>query len=471
MISPELNPILDPNRLSLHGRFHIPRDVWERMPKSIPTAPADNVPGELSFNEADGVVLKLHGHFSRWGPPSLPGSGKAIPTVFGSDGHTFCALYGSHSILSKGIDPLYSQTHYSPREILVFGPGQDFNWSKDPKCLEDFESLRCSGFVLKSKLHLQHWLGQGGVALDADRTKVSFQRLPSSTAFEDGTRVDLSFGHDTNGVNGRFGFHVEQAAFLRITFDRPRPLHGPLGIHQILRILHGLVAVGTGKSVSVENVTLEFDRSGLTPIRARLYRRWAENLSASSDPISLQPVLPFTSIGGLSGIVKWVNAIERYWLPMLRVINRWMSPSAYLENKFNDVYVALESIARIRAGVTSGKPMKMHLELQRLASTREVATASQVKQHDEAGLGRFRRMIGNARNWSKAMARERSRLVIHPGMDCYSKSGSQELRPLFETGYILAVLCLLREAGIPSAAGREMCKVLSAAGVVEEPLY
>ena len=80
-------------------------------------------------------------------------------------------------------------------------------------------------------------------------------------------------------------------------------------------------------------------------------------------------------------------------------------------------------------------------------------------------------MIGDVRGWSKAMARERSRLVIHPGMDCYSKSGGQELHPLFETGYMLAVLCLLREAGIPSSAGRDMCKALSAAGVVEEPLY
>ena len=76
-MSAELKPILGPNRLRLHGRFLIPRSVWNHMPKTVPAAPAENVPGELSFNEADGVVLKLHGHFSRWGPPSLPGSGKA----------------------------------------------------------------------------------------------------------------------------------------------------------------------------------------------------------------------------------------------------------------------------------------------------------------------------------------------------------------------------------------------------------
>lgn len=92
-MSPELKPILGPNRLRFHGRFHIPRYVWERMPKTIPATPADNVPCELSFNEADGVVLKLHGQFSRWGPPSVPGSGKAIPTIFGSDGYRLCVLY------------------------------------------------------------------------------------------------------------------------------------------------------------------------------------------------------------------------------------------------------------------------------------------------------------------------------------------------------------------------------------------
>lgn len=350
------------------------------MPRTIPAAPAVDVPGELSFNEADGVVLKLHGHFSRWGPPSVPASGKAIPTVFGSDGHSFCVLYGARCTLSKGVDPLYSQTHYSSRELLVFGPVQDFNWDDDPESLEDVESLRCSGIIVKSKLHLQHWIGQGAVALDADRTKVTLERPRSSTASENGTHVALSFGHDTNSVNGRFGFHVEQAAFLRFSFDEPRPLNGPHGIHQIVRIVHGLVAIATGKSVSVENVTLVFDRSDSTPIRARWYRRWTENQSASADPVSLQPVIPFTSIGELSGIVKWVNAADRYWLPMLRVINRWMSPSAYLENKFNDVYVALESIARIRDRITSGRHMgKMHQVLRDLASALHAHEESQLK--------------------------------------------------------------------------------------------
>ncbi len=471
-MSTDLKPTLGPNRLRLHGRFEIPRNVWERMPRTIPAVPAENVPGELSFNEDDGVVLKLHGHFSPWGPPSVPGSGKAIPTIFGSDGYSFCVLYGSRGTLSKGVDPLYSQTHYASRELLVFPPVQDFNWDDDPERLEDAESLRCSAIIVKSKLHLQHWIDRGSVVLDADRTKASLNRPPSSTAYENGTRVDLSFGHDTNSVNSRFGLHVEQAAFLRLSFDEPRPLNGPHGIHQIVRIVHGLVAIATGKSVSVENVTLVFDRSDSTPIRARWYRRWTENQVASADPVSLQPVIPFTSIGELSGIVKWVNAADRYWLPMLRVINRWMSPSAYLENKFNDVYVALESIARIRDRITSGKPMgKMRQVLRDLASALHAHEASQLEPDDESGFTRFHAMVGDVGRWSKAMAMERSRLVIHPGMDCYSKSGSRELHPLFETGYILSVLCLLREAGIPSSAGRKMCEALSAAGVVDEPLY
>ena len=271
----------------------------------------------------------------------------------------------------------------------------------------------CSGIIVKSKLHLQHWLGEGGVALDADGTKVSLERPPRATASGHGTHVAISFGHDTNSVNSRFGVHIEQATFLRITFDKPRRLHGPDGIHQIVRIVHGLVAIGTGKSVSVENVTLEFDRSGLTPSCAQWYRRWTENPSATADPISLQPVIPFTSMGGPSGIVKWVNAADRFWLPMLRVINRWMSPSTYLENKFNDVYVALESIARIQRGITSGKRMQnMDQVLRELALPAQAAAAGR-------GFARFSRMIGDVRDWSRAMARERSRLVIHPGMDCY----------------------------------------------------
>ena len=61
--------------------------------------------------------------------------------------------------------------------------------------------------------------------------------------------------------------------------------------------------------------------------------------------------------------------------------------------------------------------------------------------------------------------------MIHPGMDCYSGTSGLELHPLFETGYILAVLCMLSEAGIAPRAGRELCEALLAATIVTEPLF
>ena len=448
------------------------------MPKSIPATQSEPVPGRLTFDERGGAVLKVHGHFSRWGPPAVPGIGQDIPTVFGSDGYSFCVLYASRKTFTSGIDRQYAREHYSPREVLTFAPGQGFNWEGDPQSLEDIESLRATGFTLKSKMHLQHWIGEGWVGPErgGDRTMVRFEPPPSSTYAEAGTRADLSFGHDTEHVNSRFGFHVEQAGFLRIRFDVPRPVVGSNGILQVVRMIHGLVALGIHRSVPVERVTLHFDRADADPLRARLYRRWRENEAASFASIPPQPAIGFDTIGGLQGVVRWINCCEKYWLPILRVVNRWRHPSAYLENKFNDIYVALESFARIKAGIRSAKSMPAMVEALRALARDEQCSrkgfqALQSNLSDDESFRRFREIVGDVNAWAKAMARARSGIVIHPGMDCYSGTSGLELHPLFETGYILAVLCMLSEAGIAPRAGRELCEALLAATIVTEPLF
>ena len=472
------SPTLDPNRLDVHGRFYIPKNVWQRLPKSIPSAPGDSVRGRLTFDQSSGAVLKIHGHFSRWGPPAVPGIGQNIPTVLGSDGYSFWALYASRKTFTSGVDPQYAREHYAPQEVLTFAPGQDFNWEEDPRFLEDLEALRTTGITIKSKMHLQHWIGEGGVGREpgGDMTTVRFAPSPSSTYEEAGTRADLSFGHDTESVNSRFGFHVEQAAFLRISFEVPRPVVGSNGILQVARMMHGLVALSLHRSVPIERVTLHFDRADRDPLRARLYRQWRESEGASYASIPPQPAIGFDAIGELQGIVRWINCCEKYWLPILRVINRWRSSSAYLENKFNDVYVALESFARIKAGIRSAKRMPAMVAALRILARDQQCSGRglqslQSSLSDDDSFRRFREIVGDVNAWAKAMVRARGSIVIHPGMDGYSGTSGLELYPLFETGYLLTVLCLLNEAGISPSAGVDLCEALLAASVVKEPMW
>ena len=457
-------PTLDPPTLELHGRFHIPDSVWDRLPSGTPAARTDPVPGELTFNDDGGGSLKVRGHLSRQIPPPL--SGEVIDTIHGDSGPKFVALYGCRRTFIDFGDPQHGRVHYSPREILVVEAVRECDRGWGPGFFDDIDSLLCTGFVIKSKLHLQHWIGNGYVDWQSDNgDTIVLERPARSSVTEDGTTVELSFVYDQE--QNPFGCVVEQAALLRISFDEPRRLYGKTGIYHIIRLVYGLVAIVAHKSVAVENITLEFTRDGLPPLHARLYRRWAENESASADPASWQRPVSFELIGGLRGIVKWINAADRYWLPMIRVGSRWLSPTAYLESKFSDVYVALEAIARIKLKITSGSnDLKkqvggMDKVLQKLATGWGVGDDLPTRGVRENGFERFAQLVGNVECWASAMVRERSTLVIHPGLDCYSRSGELKLRPLFEKGYVLAVMCLLHEAGIASGAGRAMCETLA----------
>ena len=96
--------------------------------------------------------------------------------------------------------------------------------------------------------------------------------------------------------------------------------------------------------------------------------------------------------------------------------------------------------------------------LRKLATGWDVGDNALTRAVREDGFERFAHLVDSVEGWASAMVKERSRLVIHPGHDWHSRSGVRELRPLFETGDVLAVTCLLHEAGIVSGAGRAMCE-------------
>ena len=246
-------PTLNPPTLELHGRFHLPDSVWDRLPSGAPAARTDPVPGELTFNHDGGGSLKVRGHLSRQIPPPL--SGEVIDTIHGDGGPTFVALYGCRRTFIDFVDPQHGRVHYSPREILVVGPVRECDRGWGPEFFDDIDSLLCNGFVIKSKLHLQHWIGRGHIdPWPDDDTGIDLELPPPFSVAEGGTKAELSFHYDKDRVNDRFGCIVEQAAVLRISFDEPRRLYGNTGIYHIIRLVHGLFAIAAHKSVAVENV-------------------------------------------------------------------------------------------------------------------------------------------------------------------------------------------------------------------------
>lgn len=461
----------DTPTLDFYGQFHAPNGGAVPVSKGAPDDCDRRLPGELTFSDARGGRLKVFGYLSGQDVPPL--HGEFFDTVHGTNGGTFVALYDCYRTSIDFGDPEYARCQYSPREVLVLR-AREIEQGWNPRLFDKIESLRCTGFSITSKLHMQHWIGQSHVASYA-RSEDSFplRRSSGPPVTEHGTTAELSFVFPQEHTV--FSRSVEQATRLNISFDEPRPLHGPNGIYHLVHLLHGLVAITGRKSVSVEDIALTFTQDGLDPLHAGLHRKWLENDSAHPDPAMWQIPMPFDVIGGLQGIVKWVNAANRYWLPMARVASRWLTPTSYLTSKFADVYSALEAIARIQAGIpSSGNELKrrvggMNKVLERLAQGRSLDKDEESESVRKSAFGSFGQLVGDVKAWAKAMARVRSRLVIHPGVDSYSGSGEADLPRLFETGYALAVMWLLHEAGIGSGAGRAACDVLAGAPNAKPP--
>ena len=342
--------------------------------------------------------------------------------------------------------------------------------------------MRITYFLVNSRLHFQHWIDRGFVGPSSDpRTTPLTIDHPSRSEYSDaGTSAILDFDHNYESTNYRYGYRVEQAALLRIRFDHPRRMSGYDGVVNVIKLVHGLAAIGCHLTIPIERIFLGIQCGSEKPLEAQLMRQWKQNDNVRNvgEIAGRTRLFTFENVRGLKGLVRWTNLADRFALPMLLVVNRWGCSPVYLESRYNEIYVALEAYARIRAKRSSSSSMPAMDKILRVlargevSSRHEVITGLQSGLPDNATFREFRGIVGDADKWSKEMTRGRSNVVIHPGVETHRDAQRGQLYPLFESGYLLAVLCLFSEAGISDAAGREMCtQLVKYVQAVEPPLF
>ncbi len=120
------------------------------------------------------------------------------------------------------------------------------------------------------------------------------------------------------------------------------------GIEVISRKYHdlqNLVTIGSGSLAAIDSVHLFSDNTSQDPVR--LYSQWVGVDIPWKAPRFL---FSYDDIGGLGGVAQWLRVSEKYRHVTYRLMPNWNVSSPYVNYRFNDAYIAVETLLRIRLG-------------------------------------------------------------------------------------------------------------------------
>lgn len=408
----------------------------------LPTRPDRQVAGRLRFDAATGATLNLIGALhdpkevvaqSSGSVPldELFGESKEPSRILGQTGARSLTLDGCHR--TKATTELMSgmsQEIYRPSFILS---GVHLNGD---------EELAISSLTLRLR-HLEHWVRHSGIEIQFDRddksgrieqTRIICTSLDKSTTPGDFGELSISFSYRING-DRVVGSGIEQHCSFGIRFMRARSLRDAL---RACSNLQHLVTIGTNSTSCIVGVTLQGSASSDTLgsnqeelQRVQLYAQFMGNDVQGKEGLTSPFKMLFTydAIGGLESIARWLENSHKYGPVIGSLVSHWYTPWLYVENRFFNVVSAAESLERIQ---TNRQKVNFKAALKRLARS--------------AGEG-FASLVGDVDLWATRVVKTRTNHVVHRGL--HETEEGLSLHLLSETVYVLVLLCLLRECGVP----------------------
>ena len=412
----------------------------------LPERPDRQVAGRLRFDAAAGAKLNLIGSVhdpdevlaQRSGPNvSVPidelfGWNREPNRILGQTGARKLTLDHCHRTreaieLTSGM----AQESYAPRFILS---GVHLN---------DDEELAISSLTLRLR-HLEYWVRHSGIEVKLDRddksagikqARIICTSLDTSTASGNFGELLMAFNYNVRG-DRIVEAGIEQRCSFGIRFTAARSLEDTL---KVCSALQNLVTIGTHATSSIAGVTLQGSRSnnalGASQdefLRVQLYAQFTGNdVQGEKDaPSPYDMLFTYDDVGGLDSVARWLEESEKYKPVIDSLVSHWYIPRLYAENRFFNVVTAAESLERMR---TNRQNINLRAALRRFARSAGKTFAS---------------LVGDVDLWSTRVVKARINHVVHPGL--HEAEDGLSLHLLSETVYLLVVLCLLKECGVPA---------------------
>ena len=399
--------------------------------------PDRRVEGRLTYNDADGLELRLIG--SLHDPESVlarqtgPVISVSLDELFGV-GLEHIRIVGQTSEGYVTVDNCYRESgrfslggHRPAQEVYkgnVAFLGQHFG--------ED-EKLSFTGVTTRIQ-HIEHWVGMSAVSVELEREEKSnrLQQLSIVTTplqemviTTDLGELELAFEY------GIAGDHIvestiRQRSVLSIRFCEPQTLSNTIGI---CTALQDLVTIGANTPVSIDKVNLQ--HAGLD----RAIGFYAQLIGPTEQevtepPAAIDQLFSFDDVGGLQGVAKWIGVAERYRSVVSALLSPEYRPPWYVEHRFFDAITAVESFARIRG-------QEDHINRYKLKQLGHWVGAA------------FQGLVGDVDHWVDMVWDARRDNVVHRGL---RETKRPQLYMLSESLYFLGLLCLIRECELPDRA-------------------
>ena len=390
----------------------------------IADKPENKVAGLLKTDGRQGSELTLIGSFSN---SDLFGSESSKTVrILGFVGNNKVTL---DSCMQTNLTRSYPGTDSETYHVPIVLEGAHF---------QNNDSLTFNGFQLQL-WHLDHWIDLTGI-------EASYHRSPDGTLTPNlacsppSTRttqtdfgvLQLQFGFAEQP--GHFEYKVTETRKFVVNFHKPHTLKQLL---QLSGALQDLLTVGVDGLSTIEGLTLfhpdvdTVSKSGVVfqfPIKLHLEYRGKDLTDDKSTIVSPQMLFTFEDIGGLNGIVRWLEVSEEFKPAIGALTAQWYRPRMHTENRFTNAVTAAETFQRIQ------------LQEQRVDLLKALRSLAQ-----KAG-DTFRVLVGDVDHWAKTVRDTRVLNVVHRGLN---EDDEPELYLLAESVYFLVVLCLLQECGVP----------------------
>lgn len=397
------------------------RELTARGNFWLPEAPDRKVGGVLEFRPGDGAKLSLIGALSE---PSTFGDRSRTPgRIVGQSGNNFLTLdncFQTYHSIGSGLDA---------EEFRVGKIFEGALYAKDEETNFDRLSVGLR--------YLFEWVGRSGLTEERSGPGAPVSWTLSVTRLEDvkatlADGVEITLCHGVGVSGDRAARSLTQTARIEFDFRTPRPLEE---VSAYASSVQALVSIATNDVAEFDLFKLSHPDFEQKFPSGRPYREYVnfhvEWLARSLSTKELNPRMPFgfDAIGGLPGIVEWINNTADLRPMLNRVMGTRYAKRMYADDRFFNRCAALEGLHRLVKGTTNTKFGRRLDEL--------VAWAGPP----------FERLVGDVGAWRDLVRDERDDHAHHLG-NALGATGAVRYY-LADSAYWLFVFCLLRRCNYP----------------------
>ncbi|MFF0243396.1 ApeA N-terminal domain 1-containing protein [Streptosporangium sandarakinum] len=425
----------------------------------IPGYDDDQLSGRLRFSPTEGINLSLVGEFD-----NRPRTGEPLRQIVGWIGSKEVTLDDCFSRGSYRRYPGVIESRFHANRIFI---GHQF----DRRELE-FQS------VTIELAYLGSWINRSGI--DDHRMhlpgsserpyEICFTPLDAETYPFSRGELTLGFSHLYDG-DPISGINLKQFPFFKISYHRLMEFDD---IRKDVGRIQSLMTLCVDSPVSVDRFILRAPDIRLKLLSGEETKQEQEVEFRAPvlrhNPPSQREVrrydqmfLSFDEVGGLRGIVNWIENSERFQRALDSLMSTKHAGRMYAENRFLNVAYAAEAFHRITRGGSYmpegefSELLNRYIEItpeghrgwlvDRLGYANDYSLPKRLRKLAMEAKSVTRPLVGDEGRWANTISGVRNKLTHLPGNESPFSGG--DLNSLSESVYSVMRVCMLLECGIP----------------------